>query len=142
MRRKVHGEFLRGRNALKTTSNTQFLKKSGLVTLKREYQPSSFLYLVDSFHIDPDSLLPYRTTRVYVHKGRIVCDRILASSEDAQFSTKRKKRNFETIHAMDVVLFTLISNPMLKSPLLTTGESLKIFYIFIRIRLYSGFSFN
>ena len=127
MRRKVHGEFLRGRNALKTTSNTQFLKNSGLVTLKREYQPSSFLYLVDSFHIDPDSLLPYRTTRVYVHKGRIVCDRILASSEDAQFSTKRKKRNFETIHAMDVVLFTLISNPLLKSPLLTTGDSLANF---------------
>ena len=103
MRRKVHGEFLRGRNALKTTSNTQFLKNSGLVTFKKEYQPSSFLYLVDSCHIDPDSLLPYRTTRVYVRKGRIVCDRILVSSEDAQITAKKKKRNVETIHAMDVV---------------------------------------
>ena len=127
MCREEYGEYLRGRNALKTTSNTQFLKTSGLVTLKKEYQPSLFLYLVDSCHIDPESLLPYRTTRVYVRKGRIVCDRILVSSEDAQQATKKKKHHVETIHAMDVVLFTLVSNPLLKSSLLTTGESLANF---------------
>jgi len=127
MRRKVYGEFLRGRNALKTTSNTHFLKQSGLVTLKKEYQPSLFLYLVDSCSIDPESLLPYRTTRVYVRRGRIVCDRILVSSEDAQNKAKKKKCSVETIHAMDVVLFTLVSNPWLKSPLLTTRESLANF---------------
>jgi hypothetical protein len=85
------------------------------------------LYLADSCHIDPESLLPYRTTRVYVRNGRIVCDRILVSYEDAQNKAKKKKRNVETIHAMDVVLFTLVSNPWLKSPLLTTGESLANF---------------
>ena len=127
MRRKVYGEFLRGRNALKTTSNTHFLKQSGLVTLKKEYQPSSFLYLVDSCHIDPESLLPYRTTRVYVRRGRIVCDCIQVSSEDAQNNAKKKKRSIETIHAMDVVFFTLVSNPWLKSPLLSTEESLANF---------------
>ena len=56
-----------------------------------------------------------------------MCDRFLVSSEDARNATKKKKHNAETIHAMDVVLFTLISNPWLKSPLITTGESLANF---------------
>ena len=103
------------------------MKTSGLVTLKKVYQPSLVLYLVDSCHIDPDSLLPYRTTRAYVRKGKIVCDRILASSDNDQNRAKKKKRNVETIHAMDVVLFTLVSNPLLKGSLLTIGESLANF---------------
>ena len=102
-----------------------FLKKSGLLTLKKEYQPSLFMYLKDSIHIDSENLLPYKTTRVYVRNGRIVCDRELVSAGDARSTTK--KRKLETIHAMDVVLFTLISNPMLQSPLLVTGESLTSF---------------
>ena len=94
---------------------------------KKEYQPSLFSYLVDSCHIDPQSLLPYRTTRAYFRNGRIVCDRILVSSEDALNNAKKKKRSVETIHAMDVVLFTLVSNPWLKSPFLATGDSLANF---------------
>ena len=124
VRCKVHGEFLRGRNAPKTNS-TIFLKKSGLLTLKKEYQPSSFMYLKDSVHVDPDNLLPYITKRVYVRNGRIVCDRELYNAGDAQ--PKAKKRKLETIHAMDIVLFTLISNPMFKSPLIVSGESLTAF---------------
>jgi hypothetical protein len=102
-----------------------FLKKSGLLTLKKEYQPSLFIYLKDSVHIDSEDLLPYKTTRVYVRNGRIVCDRELVGAGDARPTAK--KRKLETIHAMDVVLFTLISNPMLQSPLLVTGESLTTF---------------
>ena len=124
VRCEVHGEFLRGRNAQKTNS-TIFLKKSGLLTLKKEYQPSSFMYLKDSVHVDPDNLLPYITKRVYVRNGRIVCDRELYNAGDAQ--PKAKKRKLETIHAMDVVLFTLISNPKFKSPLIVSGESLTAF---------------
>ena len=124
VRCKVYGNFLRGRDAQKTNS-TIFQKKSGLLTLKKEYQPSLFMYLKDSVHIDSENLLPYKTTRVYVRNGRIVCDRELVSAGDARPTAK--KRKLETIHAMDVVLFTLISNPMLQSPLLVTGESLTSF---------------
>ena len=115
VRCEVHGKVLRGRNAPKTNA-TIFLKKSGLLTLKKEYQPSLFMYLKNSLHIDSENLLPYKTTRVYVKNGRIVCDRELASAGDARPTAK--KRKLETIHAMDVVLFTLISNPLLQSPLL------------------------
>ena len=83
------------------------------------------MYLKDSVHIDSENPLPYKTTRVYVRNGRLVCDRELVSAGDARPTTK--KRKLETIHAMDVVLFTRISNPMLQSPLLVTGESLTSF---------------
>ena len=88
-------------------------------------QPSLFMYLKDSVHIDSENLLPYKTTRVYVRNGRIVCDRELVSAGDARPTAK--KRKLETIHAMDVILFTLISNPLLQSPLISTGESLTTF---------------
>ena len=83
------------------------------------------MYLKDSVHIDSEKLLPYKTTLVYVRNGRIVCDRELVSAGDARPTAK--KRKLETIHAMDVVLFTLISNPLLQSPLISTGESLTTF---------------
>ena len=38
-----------------------------------------------------------------------------------------KKPKVETIHAMDVVLYTLISNPRLQSPLLESGQNLSDF---------------
>ena len=83
------------------------------------------MYLKDSVHIDSENLLPYKTTRVYVRNGRIVCDRELVGAGDARPTAK--KRKLATILAMDVVLFTLISNPTLQSPLLVTGESLPTF---------------
>ena len=121
---EVYGKFLKGRSAQQTNS-TIFLKKSGMLTLKKEYQPSLFMYLKNLLHIDSENLLPYKTTRVYVRNGRIVCDRELVSAGDAR--PTGKKRKLETIHAMDVVLFTLISNPLLQSPLISTGESLTTF---------------
>ena len=83
------------------------------------------MYLKNSFHIDSANFLPYKTTRVYVRNGRIVCDRELVGAGDAQPTAKKRKS--ETIHAMNIVLFTLISNPLLQSPLLSTGESLTAF---------------
>ena len=124
VRCKVYGKVLRGRNAQKPNS-TIFQRKSGLLTLKKEYQPSLFMYLKDSVHIDSEKLLPYRTTRVYVRNRRIVCDRELVSAGNARPTAR--KRKLETIHAMDVVLFTLISNPLLQSPLISSGESLITF---------------
>jgi hypothetical protein len=117
----VYGEFLRVRKDPKTT-NTSFLKNSGLSTLKKEYLPSAFGYLIGSCHIDPDSLLAYKVIKIRVHRGRIVCDRELVKIGEARVPTKKSK--FESIHAMDVVLYTLISNPYLQSPLLQTGDSL------------------
>ena len=72
-------------------------------------------------HLDPDSGLAYRTTKVRVRKGLICCDRILTNSKgDAS-------KDYETIHAMDVALFTLISNPSLPCPLLEPSSSLQDF---------------
>ena len=116
---EVYGKFLRVRNDPKTNSTT-FLRKSGLLRLRKEYQPTSFFYLKDTLHIDSDSLLPYRVSEVYVRKGIIVCDRHVYQIGDAQTN---KKPKIETIHAMDIVLYTLISNPRLVSPLLESGET-------------------
>ena len=124
MRCKVHGKFLRVRNDPKTNPTT-FLRKSGLLHLKKEYQPSAFSYLKDSIHIDIDNRLPYRVLKIYVRKNSIVCDRQLLQVGDAQILVKKPK--IETIHAMDVVLYTLISNPRLQSPLLESGQNLSDF---------------
>ena len=129
MRCEVYGEFIRVRNDPKTT-NTSFLKNSGLLTLKKEYLPSAFGYLIGSCHIDPDSLLAYKVIKIRVHRGRIVCDRELVKIGEARVPTKKSK--FESIHAMDVVLYTLISNPYLQSPLLQTGDSLDNFLTSLR----------
>jgi hypothetical protein len=124
MRCKVYGNFLRVRNDPKTNPTT-FLRKSGLLQLKKEYQPSAFNYLKDSIHLDIDNRLPYRVLKIYVRKNSIVCDRQLVQVGDAQILVKKPK--IETIHAMDVVLYTLISNPHLKSPLLESGQNFSDF---------------
>jgi len=100
------------------------------LTLKKEYLPSAFGYLIGSCHIDPDSLLAYKVIKIRVHRGRIVCDRELVKIGEARVPTKKSK--FESIHAMDVVLYTLISNPYLQSPLLQTGDSLDNFLTSLR----------
>ena len=124
MRCKVYGKFLRVRNDPKTNPTT-FLRKSGLLHLKKEYQPSAFNYLKDSMHVDIDNRLPYRVLKIYVRKSNIVCDRQLVQVGDAHNFGKKPK--VETIHAMDVVLYTLISNPRLQSPLLKSGQNLTDF---------------
>ena len=78
------------------------------------------MYLKDYYHIDSEISFPYKTTRVYVHNGRIVCDRELVGTGDARPTARNLKP--ETIHAMDVVLFTLVSNPLLQNPLIRTGN--------------------
>ena len=103
-----------------------FLRKSGLLRLRKEYQPTSFYYLKDPLHIDSDSLLPYLVSKFYLRKGSIVCDRHIYQIGDARKSLQKPK--IETIHAMDIVLYTLISDPRLVSPLLESGEILEISY--------------
>ena len=125
---EVYGKFLRVRNDPKTNSTT-FLRKSGLLRLRKEYQPTSFFYLKGTLHIDSDSLLPYRVSKVYVRRGSIVCDRHIYQIGDA---LSHKKPKIETIHAMDIVLYTLISNPRLLSPLLESGESLGKFLLSLK----------
>ena len=123
MRCKVYGKFLRVRNDPKTNPTT-FLRKTGLLHLKKEYR-AAFNYLKGSMHIDLDNRLPYRVLKIYVRKSSIVCDRQLVQVGDAHNFGKKPK--VETIHAMDVVLYTLISNPRLQSPLLESGQNLSDF---------------
>ena len=65
MRCKVYGKFLK-------TNPTTFLRKSGLLQLKKDFQPSAFNYLKDSMHVDIDNRLPYRVLKIYVRKSSIV----------------------------------------------------------------------
>ena len=88
MRYKVYGKFL---GADPKTNPTIFLRKSGLLQLRKEYQPSAFNYLKDSMYVDIDNCLPYRVLKIYVRKSSKVCDRLLVQVGDAHKFGKNLK---------------------------------------------------
>ena len=83
--------------------------------------PSQFKYLINTQHEDPDSGLPYRTIKVKVKKGLIVCDRLLTNAKGDASTV------VETIHAMDIALYTLVLTPNLPCALLLPSQDLKDF---------------
>ena len=99
---------------------TLSLGPDSLSVLSQTFQPSTFDFLVNTRHIDPDSNIPYIVTKIRRHGQRIAVDRkILGTSPLTSLS-------LDSINALDALLFTLQSDPHLPVP--TIFDDLKTIF--------------
>ena len=95
-------------------ANIANMFRAGVLESKRGYEPREFKFLIGKKHIDPDNGFIYIVERIGVHKGKnITCERKLVNIQTGQ-----SLGTTDVIHALDAVIYYLISNPDTVCPLL------------------------